>query len=155
MVIDYAKGYDVAPEDQIKSLRDNIQLAFDEQQMMLKRQTVELLDSIGLNVQDLMTNISDVEGHADDSVDNLDTSLRTTEDVIIDLLKMVLTEFEIDVDTLNLDSLNFKGKMTAIKNAFKPKLKEVLKDVKDTKEKVQTLEQQYANLESRVSALEE
>ena len=155
MVIDYAKGYDVAPEDQIKSLRDNIQLAFDEQQMMLKRQTVELLDSIGLNVQDLMTNISDVEGRADDSVDNLDTSLRTTEDAIIDLLKMVLTEFEIDVDTLNLDSLNFKGQMTAIKNAFKPKLKAVLKDVKDTKEKVQTLEQDYAALERRVSALEE
>lgn len=148
MVIDYAKGYDVTPEDMIKSLRDNVQLALDEQQMQIKRQTVELLDSVGLHVSEAMASISDLEYQTDYDSDELGDTLRASQNDIVDLWKAILTEFEIDVEALNLDSLDFKDKVKAIKTAFIPKLKAVLKDVKDLKEN-------YTALEARVSALEE
>ena len=148
MIIDYDKGIDVAPEDQVRSLCKNVQLAFDELRIMLQDSAKEYFSSLGINVQELMTSISNLEALTDEIENELEVSQKETQDRFIDLLKSILTEFEIDVTSLDLDSLDFEDKMTAIKTAFIPKLKAVLKDVKDLKEN-------YTALEARVSALEE
>ena len=148
MIIDYDKGIDVAPEDQIRSLCRNVQLAFDEQRMMLLDSANEYFASLGINVDELMTSISNLEALTEEVENDLEVSQKETQDRFIDLLKSILTEFEIDVESMDLDSLDFEDKMAAIKTAFIPKLKAVLKDVKDLKEN-------YTALEARVSALEE
>lgn len=148
MIIDYNKGVDVAPEEQIRSLCENVQLAFDEQQIRFKESTVKFLESLGINASDLEALISNLSDSTDEVTDDLSDAINASQDAIIDLMIAILTEFEIDVTSLDLDSLDFKDKVKAIKTAFIPELKAVLKDVKDLKEN-------YTALEARVSALEE
>ena len=50
MILDYDKDPNLTPDEKIKSLKENIQLALDEQQMIIENLSSSLLKALGVNV---------------------------------------------------------------------------------------------------------
>ena len=53
MILDYNTDPNITPEERIQSLRDNVQLALDEQQMIIDNFSKSLLKAFGADVSKL------------------------------------------------------------------------------------------------------
>lgn len=53
MILEYNKNPDATPEERIQSLRDNVQLALDEQQMIIDNFSKSLLKAFGADISTL------------------------------------------------------------------------------------------------------
>lgn len=77
MIIDYNRDPTITPEEQIKSLRDNVQLALDEQQMLLDNLSKSLLESLGIDITNRQTT-----SFAEQMQENTDALTDAIEDLV-------------------------------------------------------------------------
>ena len=66
MIIDYDKSSVTKPEDQIKSLRDNVQLAMNEQQELLDKLSGSFMSALGVDVDGLSKALESLVAQIDD-----------------------------------------------------------------------------------------
>lgn len=66
MIIDYDKSSVTTPEEQIKSLRDNVQLAMNEQQDLIDKLSGSFMSALGVDVDGLSTALESLVARIDD-----------------------------------------------------------------------------------------
>lgn len=120
MILEYNKNPEATPEERIQSLRDNVQLALDEQQMIIDNFSKSLLKAFGADISTLrkdFTSFSEqmqaVTQALSSSVTELVATVGGHTDAITDLqTRMTAAEGNIGVNAGNINTLS--GNYTAL-----------------------------------------
>lgn len=138
MIIEYDDRFNLTPDQKIQSLKENIQLALNEQSETSERLYRSLLSALGVQAASLkndFTSLSErLEAEAQALSEAVADALTRLESVeaIAEQVDPMLTR----LDTLELNYTNIAGRVTTLESNYT------------------TLESNYTALEARVRALE-
>ena len=129
MILDYNTDPNITPEERIQSLRDNVQLALDEQQMILDNFSKSLLKAFGADVSKLRDDF---------------TSFSEQMQAVTQALSDSITELVGTVSGHTDDITDLKSRMTNAESG-----------IGNNAGGISALSDYYVALEARVRALEE
>ena len=149
MILEFNQDPNATPEQKIQSLKENVQLALNEQQTLADNLYKALLKAFGIDISKLRGEFTSFAEAMQEITNALSGAIEelaeTVETAGLDLadLKERMETVEGKVGTLEEDVATAKENITALQG-----------NVNDLQSRVGTLESNYTALEARVSALE-
>lgn len=120
MILDYNTDPNISPEEMIQSLRDNVQLALDEQQLIIDNFSKSLLKAFGADVSKLRNDFTsfseqmqEVTQALSDSITELVATVGGHTEAIEDLQENVDTLSDTTIPALDTRVLALEGRWTA------------------------------------------
>ena len=135
MILDYNTDPNITPEEMIQSLRDNVQLALDEQQMIIDNFSKSLLKAFGADVSKLRNDFN---------------SFSEQMQAVTQALSDSITELVATVGSHTDDIAGLKDRMTTAENGISTNAG----NISTSANNISTLSGYYTALEARVRALE-
>ena len=135
MILDYNTDPNITPEERIQSLRDNVQLALDEQQMIIDNFSKSLLKAFGADVSKLRNDF---------------TSFSEQMQAVTQALSDSVTQLVDTVGGHTDDITNLKSRMTTAEGNITTNAGGISTNAGN----IATLSAYYTALEARVRALE-
>ena len=135
MILDYNTDPNITPEERIQSLRDNVQLALDEQQLIIDNFSKSLLKAFGADVSKLRSDF---------------TSFSEQMQAVTQALSDSVTQLVETVGSHTDDIAGLKNRMTTAENGISTNAGNISTNANN----ISTLSGYYTALEARVRALE-
>jgi chromosome segregation ATPase len=149
MILEFNQDPNATPEQKIQSLKENVQLALNEQQTLADNLYKALLKAFGIDISKLRGEFTsfaeamqEITNALSGAIEELTETVETAGLDLADLEERMET-VEGKVGTLEEDMATAKEDITALQG-----------NVNDLQSRVGTLESNYTALEARVSALE-
>lgn len=135
MIIEYNRDPSATPEQRIQSLKDNVQLAFNEQQKLSDNLYKTLLKAFGVDVSKLRSDFTSFAEFTQEAITQLGE--------VVGAAEQDLTDLKARMETVEGKVTSLEGRMSTAEG-----------DISNLKNRVSTLESNYVALEARVRALE-
>jgi chromosome segregation ATPase len=135
MIIEYNRDPSATPEQRIQSLKENIQLAFNEQQELSNSLYKTLLKAFGVDISKLRSDFTSFAESTEESIGQLGAAFA----------ELVQT-----VEAAGLDLTDLKARMETVEG----RMSTAEGNISNLQGRVSTLESNYVSLEARVRALE-
>ena len=149
MILEFNQDPNATPEQKIQSLKENVQLALNEQQTLADNLYKALLKAFGIDISKLRGEF---------------TSFAEAMQEITNALSGAIEELAENVETAGLDLADLKERMETVEGTVgtleedvataKENITTLQGNVSDLQSRVGTLESNYTALEARVYALE-
>ena len=135
MILDYNTDPNITPEERIQSLRDNVQLALDEQQLIIDNFSKSLLKAFGADVSKLRNDFTSFS-------EQMQAVTQALSDSVTELVSTVGGHTD-DIASLKNRMTNAEGNITTNAN-----------NISVNAGNISALSGYYTALEARVRALE-
>ena len=142
MILDYNTDPNITPEERIQSLRDNVQLALDEQQMIIDNFSKSLLKAFGADVSKLRNDFNSFS-------EQMQAVTQALSDSITELVATVGNHTE-DIVSLKARMTTAEGNITTNAGGISTNAGNISTNAGN----IATLSGYYTALEARVRALE-
>jgi chromosome segregation ATPase len=142
MIIEYNRDPSATPEQRIQSLKENVQLAFNEQQELSNDLYKTLLKAFGVDIAKLRSDFTSFAESAQEAISQLGTEFE---------------ELVQKVEDAGLDLTDLKARMETVEDkvtALEGRMSTAEGNISNLQSRVGTLESNYVALEARVRALE-
>lgn len=136
MILDYNTDPNITPEERIQSLRDNVQLALDEQQLIIDNFSKSLLKAFGVDIRSLRRDFA---------------SFSEQMQAVTEALSASIEELVTTVGGHTDDIADLKSRMTTAEGNITTNANNISANAGN----ITTLSEYYVALEARVRALEQ
>ena len=143
MILDYNTDPNITPEERIQSLRDNVQLALDEQQMIIDNFSKSLLKAFGVDIRTLRREFTSF-------AEQMQAVTQALSDSIAELVETVGGHTEV-IGDLQSRMTTAEGNITTNANNINTNTGNISTNAGN----IAALSNYYTSLEARVRALEQ